>query len=74
MAKLFGEADVIHSYSRADSIAGGILIDVTETARESGFTVPVALTQEASLCQTAEARYGRISWRGTLLPAAGGRL
>ena len=45
MAKLFGEADVIHCYSRGDAIAGGILIDVTETARESGCTVLVALTQ-----------------------------
>jgi Cupin len=31
----------------ADAIADGILIDVTETAREAGFTVHVALTQEA---------------------------
>jgi len=46
-ADLFGEAEVIHCYSRADAIADGILIDVTETAREAGFTVPVALTQEA---------------------------
>ena len=37
---------MIHVYSRADAIADGILIDVTETAREAGFTVPVALTQE----------------------------
>ncbi|MGH3460838.1 MAG: DUF6573 family protein [Kribbellaceae bacterium] len=46
-ADLFGEAEVIHCYSRADAIADGILIDVTETAREAGFTVRVALTQEA---------------------------
>jgi hypothetical protein len=39
---IFGE--LIHSYSRADAIADGVLIDVTETAKEAGFRHPVALT------------------------------
>jgi hypothetical protein len=30
---LFGEAEVIHCYGRADAIADGILIDVTDTAK-----------------------------------------
>ncbi|WP_066260912.1 DUF6573 family protein [Hydrogenophaga flava] len=36
----------IHSYTRADAIADGILIDATNMAREAGFKVPVALTAE----------------------------
>jgi hypothetical protein len=37
---------IIHSYTRADAIADGVLIDVTNEAREAGFKVPVALTTE----------------------------
>jgi len=39
---IFGE--VISSYTRAEAIADGVLIDVTETAKEAGFRYPVALT------------------------------
>lgn len=35
---------VVFSYSRAQAIADGVLVDVTETARAAKFTVPVALT------------------------------
>lgn len=38
----FGEP--IHRYSRAQAIADGLLVDVTDLAREAGFRVPVALT------------------------------
>lgn len=34
----------IHVYTRAEAIADEVLVDATETAREAGFTVPVALT------------------------------
>lgn len=36
--------DLIHSYSRAQAIRDGVLVDVTETAKETGFKIPVALT------------------------------
>jgi hypothetical protein len=36
---------VIHSYSRAEALEDGALIDVTTTAREAGFLIPVALTR-----------------------------
>lgn len=39
----FGE--VIHRYTRAQAIEDGVLVDVTEMAREAGFRVPVAITQ-----------------------------
>lgn len=38
------EWEIIHTYSRADAIRDGVLVDVTSTAAEAGFTVPVALS------------------------------
>lgn len=43
--ELFGE--VIHAYTRAQAIEDGVLVDVSETAREAGFRWPVALTRAA---------------------------
>jgi len=40
--ELFG--DVISTYTRAQAIEDGQLIDVSETAREAGFALPVAMT------------------------------
>ena len=45
LTDIFGE--VISSYSRAQAIADGILVDVSETAREAGFVFPVAMTRAA---------------------------
>jgi hypothetical protein len=42
---LFGE--VIHAYTRADALADGVLIDVSQTAHEAGIRYPVALTRAA---------------------------
>lgn len=44
-AEIFGEP--IYSYSRAQAFADGNLVDVSHTAREAGFRVPVALTRMA---------------------------
>ena len=38
---------VVASYSRAQAIEDGVLIDVTAMAREAGFKWPVALTHTA---------------------------
>lgn len=46
-APLFNAEDVISAYTRAQGIADGVLVDVTETAREAGFRIPVALTRAA---------------------------
>jgi hypothetical protein len=43
--KLFEGADLIHTYSRADALADGSLIDVTPTAQEAGIRYPTALTR-----------------------------
>lgn len=45
LADLFGEP--IHTYTRAQALADGELVDVTTTAAEAGFTTPVALTRAA---------------------------
>ena len=47
---MFEGADLIHRYSRADALRDGVLIDVSETAREAGIRWPVALTQATWEC------------------------
>lgn len=42
---LFGPDDLIDSYSRAQAIEDGVLVDVSEVAREAGLRYPVALTR-----------------------------
>jgi hypothetical protein len=44
---LFCDDDIVCSYSRAQAIADGVLVDVTEMAKKAGFKVPVAMTTEA---------------------------
>lgn len=40
-------SELLHSYSRAQAIDDGVLIEVSDTARQAGFVVPVALTTAA---------------------------
>src|SRR5659263_115215 len=40
-----GFGEVISSYSRAEALADGVLIDVTETSKEAGIVYPVAISQ-----------------------------
>ena len=40
---LFGP--IIYAYTRSQALADGVLVDVTEIAREVGFKLPVALTE-----------------------------
>ena len=42
MQDFFGE--VIHSYSRAEALEDGVLVDVSKTASEARFVFPVAVT------------------------------
>jgi hypothetical protein len=51
---VFEEGDLIHSYTRAQAIEDGVLVDVSETAREAGFKWPVAVT--------------RVVWDGYITP------
>lgn len=45
MAELFGEP--ISTYTRAQALDDGFLVDVSEMAKEAGFRFPVALTRAA---------------------------
>ena len=38
------DAELVSSYSRAQAIEDGVLVDVSEWAREAGFRFPVAVT------------------------------
>ena len=42
---MFEDFELIHSYSRAQAIADGVLVDVSETAREAGIVYPTAVTR-----------------------------
>lgn len=46
-ANIFADAEIISTYSRAQAIEDGVLVDVSETAREAGIKFPVALTRAA---------------------------
>lgn len=66
------ESKIISSYSRAQAIADGVLVDVSETAREAGYRHPVALTHavfescvrvpEGVGCQDEPGRLWDILW------------
>lgn len=42
---MFEDAEIIYSYSRAQAIEDGVLIDVSEVAKEAGIRYPVAVTE-----------------------------
>lgn len=42
----FTDAPVIFSYTRAQAIDDGVLVDLTEWAKETGFRIPMACTSE----------------------------
>ncbi len=44
MTGFWDDADIISSYTRAQAIEDGALVDVSTMAREAGFRVPVAIT------------------------------
>jgi len=43
-ASPLSESPVVHSYSRQQAIEDGVLMDVSEAAREAGFKFPIAVT------------------------------
>jgi hypothetical protein len=67
---------MIYAYTRAQAHTDGILVDVTETAKEVGFKLPVAITEalhncltptkaEASIGQTYDDRLWDVLWLAT---------
>src|SRR5947209_13543473 len=83
---MFEEADLIHRYSRADALRDGVLIDVSQTAREAGIRWPVALTRAVwercvrvppgVACQDEAGRLWDVLWllRWAVARQNGGRL
>lgn len=45
MSSMFEGFEVVHTYTRAQALEDGTLVDVTQTAREAGFRLPAALTR-----------------------------
>lgn len=82
MEDLFGE--VIYSYTRADAITDGELVDVSSMAKEAGFKYPVAITRaawsetvaigpaEKVLGQSEEGRLWDVLWMAKCTAARGG--
>lgn len=44
---MFEPSDLIHSYTRAQAIEDGVLVDVSDVAKEAGFKLPVTITRAA---------------------------
>lgn len=42
---LFADSEVLFAYSRKQALEDGVLVDVSEVAREAGFRYPVAVTR-----------------------------
>jgi len=73
---MFDESDLIHVYTRAQAIEDGLLVDVTETAKEAGIRYPVTVTQavwaeyvavpDGVRCQTESGRLWDILWMLTV--------
>jgi hypothetical protein len=69
---MFDDAELISSYTRAQAIADGCLVDVSETAREAGIKYPVAITAavfaqyvrvpEGVNCQDERGRLWDVVW------------
>lgn len=65
MSELFGE--VIYAYSRKQALEDGVLVDVTETAKEAGFNWPFAMTAEVwGLIETIPKKFAHEDAKGRL--------
>jgi len=78
------DAEVISSYSRAQAIEDGVLVDVSRDAREAGLKFPVAMTRtvwdqyvkvpEGVQCQDENGRLWDIVYLLKIAAARGGSL
>lgn len=89
-ANLFAEVpSVIHSYTRAQAIADGVLVDLGETAKQAGFRFPVACTsavwsdciewvekdnKRQGTCQDQAGRLWDVVWMASRAARMGGTL
>ncbi len=54
------ESEVIYTYSRAQALADGVLVDVSSMAQEAGFRYPVAISVDLHAALTPNTR--ELSW------------
>ena len=59
---LFTSNDIVSIYTRAQAIEDGDLVDVSEDAREAGFSIPVAVTRSV-WCRLIELPEGYQGWQ-----------
>ena len=61
------ELNIIHRYAREEAIRDGVLIDVTEQARETGIRVPAVITGHLhQVLEEIPATSSGQDWRGRL--------
>jgi hypothetical protein len=58
--------NLIDSYSRAEAIADGTLVDVTQMAKQSGIKYPVAITQAVDASIDGAVAKNRSDYQGIL--------
>lgn len=51
---MFESSDLIHSYTRAQAIEDGVLVDVSDVGKGADFKLPVAITRAFDLADTWE--------------------
>ena len=51
--------DILHHYGRSEAIEDGVLVDVTESAKDAGIRYPTALTR-AAWCRYVEVPEGLV--------------
>ena len=44
MGNLFDDADIVYKYTRSQALEDGVLVDLTELAKEAGIKFPLAVT------------------------------
>jgi hypothetical protein len=69
---LWDDPEVVYTYTRAQALEDGVLVDVSETAKEAGIKFPVAMTRtvwgkyvevpEGVKCQDERGRLWDILW------------
>jgi hypothetical protein len=60
------KSDLIDSYSRAQAIADGTLVDVTQMAKQAGIKYPVAITQAVDASINGAVAKNRSDYQGIL--------
>ncbi len=84
VSSIWDDAEIVGVYTRQQAIADGVLVDVSDTAREAGFVLPVALTDSVwqmvqnipntphCRCQDVDGRLWDVLWMARASARRGG--